>query len=55
MTLRELRDTLNTYGEALDLEVEVATSDRKDEWYELVEVEVTTNFRGQSVFVLHTD
>lgn len=35
--------------------VEVATCERKDEWYEIVDSNVEENFRGNLVLVLNTD
>lgn len=47
-----LTDTLEVDG---DLEVEVATCERKDEWYEIADVIHDTNHRGEPVFVINTD
>ncbi len=54
MTVRELIDRLLTVPD-LGLPVEIATCERKDEWYEVYNVEADTDHRGNPVVVINTD
>lgn len=38
-----------------NLEVEIATSHRKDEWYEVYDIELSTNVTDNAVVVINTD
>jgi hypothetical protein len=38
-----------------NIEVEIATCPRSDEWYEVSDVERRLNFRGTNVIVINTD
>jgi hypothetical protein len=38
-----------------DVEIEIATDESEDGWYEIYDVEVTTNHRGNLVAVINTD
>jgi hypothetical protein len=53
MTVGELIELLSAFSP--NFGVEVATSDRKDEWYEIAELEATTNGNGARVVAIHTD
>jgi hypothetical protein len=53
MMVRDLVAVLLEFDQ--NLEIEVATCPRKDEWYEVVEVGPDTNHRGNQVLVISTD
>lgn len=54
MRLHVLKELLDSYDDDT-VEVEIATSWRKDEWYEIADVEATTNHRDEPVIVINTD
>ena len=55
MTVQELIDQLSRLDD-YDVEVEIATQPNfKDEWYEIVDLELTTNHRGRPIVVINTD
>lgn len=54
MNLRALIEWLSSYDDDT-VEVEIATCERKDEWYEIADVEATTNDQGNPVIVINTD
>ena len=53
MNVGELIDLLMQYDPSL--QVEIATSSYEDEWYEVYNVEVLSNYRGNTVVVINTD
>lgn len=53
MNVGELIDALMLFDPKL--QVEIATNPNEDEWYELYNVEVLPNYRGNMVLVINTD
>jgi hypothetical protein len=49
----ELKRQLNRYAD--EVEVEVATCSSKDEWYEIYNLEATTNGNSRPIVVINTD
>lgn len=53
MTIHELIVALSAYDP--DLTVEIATSPRPDEWYEISDLDTCFNHRGRLVLAINTD
>ncbi len=53
VTVRDLIERLSEFDQSL--QVEIATSPNEDEWYEIYDIEVGTNYRGNTVLVIITD
>lgn len=53
VTVRELIERLTQFDQ--NLQVEIATQPNEDEWYEIYDIEVLSNYRGNAVLVINTD
>lgn len=53
VTVRDLIERLSEFDQSL--QVEIATSPNEDEWYEIYDIEVGINYRGNTVLVINTD
>lgn len=54
MNVQELIDYLDAF-EDKKLQVEVATNPDPDEWYEIYNLEILPNYRGELVVAINTD
>ena len=54
MRVWELEDWLSEV-EYAGLEIQIATSDRKLEWYRIVDLSIEENHEGETVVVINTD